>query len=259
MKTPILILLAVVTLTSCKKEIQIKVNPNESKLVIEADIAGTRKNNVVHITKTGGVTKSNHFEAATGAVVVITDRHGYQETLTEEQSGYYHTSSFNGAAGKTYYLTVRYNDKTYEAQSTIQEPVKLDTTIIIRGSFGGTPMDGFLPVFTDVAGVRNYYRFVQHLNGKRLPGSVLRDDEFTDGQLSNQPILKMDLHLKKDDNYEIEMQCIDQSVYKYFYSKSQTANMESAAPANPVSNISNGALGYFNVFIPQNRQMVVQD
>jgi hypothetical protein len=258
MKTPILIFL-VIALVSCKKEIQIKLNSKESKVVIEADIAGSNRNNTVHITQTGGLSRSNDFTPVSGALVIITDGQGYQETLTEEQTGYYHTSAFAGVAGRTYYMTVLYDNKTYEAQSTIQTPVKLDTVLVIRGSYAGTAMDGFMPVYTDVAGTKNYYRFVQFLNGKRIPGSILRDDEFTDGQPARQPIMRMDLHLQPGDKYEVEMQCVDQAIYKYFTSKAQTANMENAAPANPVSNISNGALGYFNVFMPQNDKVVIQD
>jgi hypothetical protein len=44
------------------------------------------------------------------------------------------------------------------------------------------------------------------------------------------------------------MRCIDKGAYDYFYSLDQitSTNGNSATPANPVSNISGGALGYFS-------------
>jgi len=39
---------------------------------------------------------------------------------------------------------------------------------------------------------------------------------------------------------------IDKDVFKY-WNELQSINPGSAAPANPTSNISNGALGYFSV------------
>jgi hypothetical protein len=51
--------------------------------------------------------------------------------------------------------------------------------------------------------------------------------------------------LKKGDTVTVWLETIDKGVFDYF----RTAGSESgrnASPANPVSNISNGALGYFN-------------
>jgi hypothetical protein len=41
---------------------------------------------------------------------------------------------------------------------------------------------------------------------------------------------------------------VDQGVYTYFYTLNQNTGRNSGAPANPVSNITNGALGYFNAY-----------
>jgi hypothetical protein len=44
----------------------------------------------------------------------------------------------------------------------------------------------------------------------------------------------------------IEMQCIDKNVYDYFFAIASVIQGQSATPANPVNNISGGALGYFS-------------
>jgi hypothetical protein len=46
------------------------------------------------------------------------------------------------------------------------------------------------------------------------------------------------------------MYCIDSSVYNYFFQLAQSSGAgafnTTASPANPTSNISNGAYGYFS-------------
>ena len=52
-------------------------------------------------------------------------------------------------------------------------------------------------------------------------------------------------NLKKGDIVTVWLESVDKGVYDYF----RTAGREdgqSASPSNPVSNISNGALGYFS-------------
>ena len=54
-----------------------------------------------------------------------------------------------------------------------------------------------------------------------------------------------DPDLVKGDVISVWLECIDKGVFEYF----RTANSEggqNASPANPVSNITNGALGYFS-------------
>ena len=56
------------------------------------------------------------------------------------------------------------------------------------------------------------------------------------------------------------MQNIDPVVYKYWFSLSQNATGEtqSASPANPVSNIKGGALGYFSAHTISTKSIIAQ-
>jgi hypothetical protein len=57
------------------------------------------------------------------------------------------------------------------------------------------------------------------------------------------------------DSVTIEMHCIDKPVYDYYYSLGNRDN--SATPANPVSNIVGGALGYFSAHTVRKTTAVV--
>ncbi len=57
------------------------------------------------------------------------------------------------------------------------------------------------------------------------------------------------------------MMCIDAAVYKYWYSfltGGASGDSNSASPANPVTNIKGGALGYFSAHTLQTKTVVVQ-
>jgi hypothetical protein len=55
----------------------------------------------------------------------------------------------------------------------------------------------------------------------------------------------------------VELQCIDRGVFDYYNTLQQTVEQSSATPANPASNITGGALGYFSAHTINRRQIVV--
>ena len=87
----------------------------------------------------------------------------------------------------------------------------------------------------------------------------MENDELTDGRTVNTELLifgddsdtkeeRDKKKIKSGDTLRVDMMCIDQPVYKYWYSllNSATGANNNATPANPVTNISGDALGYFS-------------
>ena len=156
--------------------------------------------------------------------------------------------------GRRYDLSVTINNLEFTASCTMPQPVVMDTLYVVPGPFG---QFRFATVgYTDHAGINNQYRFVQYVNGIKDPAIFWENDEFTDGQ---KIIVQLDTGVdKKDDPRDIEsgdqvtieMLGLDEAVYKYWYSLQSgggDGSGNSAAPANPVTNIKGGALGYFSV------------
>jgi len=58
----------------------------------------------------------------------------------------------------------------------------------------------------------------------------------------------------------VEMHCVDQSVWSYFNTLGQARgnNSQSVSPSNPISNITNNALGYFSAQTVQSKQAVFE-
>ncbi|MEO6219108.1 MAG: DUF4249 domain-containing protein, partial [Ginsengibacter sp.] len=69
-----------------------------------------------------------------------------------------------------------------------------------------------------------------------------------------------DEKIMSGDTILLDMQCIDAAVYKYWFSLNQSAtgNSQSASPANAVTNINGGALGYFSAHTLQTKSVIVQ-
>ncbi|MCX6311395.1 MAG: DUF4249 domain-containing protein [Bacteroidetes bacterium] len=242
--------------SSCTKVINIDLNSKDPQIVIEGNISDQPGPYTISITQSVNFSQSNSFPAVTGASVTVSDNLGNSEVLTEVSPGIYHTTTTQGVSGRTYYMTVVTNNKTYLAQSTIPTLVTLDTLILEPNNSIGPPFY-IIPFFLDPVGSGNYYRCIETIDHVRVKGSFLYDDQFNDGLVNGQPILNFSDSLNPGDTVIVELQCVDKASYMYFFSLDQTISGQSGAPANPVSNISNSALGYFSAHTSRKKITVI--
>jgi hypothetical protein len=92
-------------------------------------------------------------------------------------------------------------------------------------------------------------------------GLFYQNDDYTDGRTSSFSLLRPDpdstLHV--NDRVDVEMQCIDKAMYKYWFSVDRSSLGEGGTLAsNPVTNISGGALGYFSAHTSQTKSILVK-
>ena len=249
------------SLMACEKEIEVDLNAANPKLVVEASLNDQSDIATVQLSYTVNFSESNTLPPSTGASVIITDHEGGTWSLIETSPGIYQHMSLRGTIGHTYYLTIITTDnQSFSAESTIPVPVTLDSLSFIErqgppGNGGDTISYFVIPRYFDPAGAQNNYRFVQILNGTVDHSILVNNDNIFDGRVNEQPIFSPDVEIHSGDTFTLEMMNIDKAVYDYFYSLSQSIGSggpnSASVPANPVSNISNGALGYFSAFSSQ--------
>lgn len=245
--------------TSCQKVINVDLNEADKKLVIDAVLTDEAGGCVVKLSTTKDFYDNNSFVGTSGAQVRISSGGQLLSTLKETAQGIYTDSSLKGSYGKEYELSVVFDGKTYNAKSTMPYIVPFDSAYVETQSFFGENFTFATVILQDPAGVQNNYRCVQYVNGKRTPGSFILDDDYSDGKRF-ESTLYFDQDgadsIKSGDEVRIDLSCIDRSAYQYWFSFEQSASggMGSAAPANPVTNIQGGALGYFSA---QNTQTKV--
>jgi len=252
----VLLLIIGISFISCEKVIDLKLNEENQKVIIEAIVNKDSTAHYVKITKTISFDESTSYPTVDNAIVTLSDNAGTSETLSFVGNGLYKSINFLAVEGRTYYLNVTVDGKTYTSTSTMPYNVPIDTVSLQEFSFG--PIPNFFPIAErmDPKDIRNYYTFNLYKNNIRIDGIYLQDDQFSDGVKVLEPIFGGDCTNK--DTLRLEMGCIDQFVHKYFYTLSVNAGGTGGAiPANPESNISGGCLGYFSAQTLQVKTVVI--
>lgn len=261
----ILYILFALLLTSCEKVIDLDLNEAEKKYVVEAVITDQPGTARVLITQTKNFDEDNNFPGIAGAAVTITESGGATTVLTETAAGVYEAPSLVAATGKTYELVVNVGGNTFSASCRMPVKSNLDT-IFVTDEFLFTDTRKIVNVeFRDPPGRGNNYRFVQYVNTKKEDEIFIQNDDYTDGRDINNRLYFFAEDddtaslIKSGDTIKIEMLCIDQPVYTYWFSllRSAVGNDGQATPSNPVTNMQGGALGYFSAHTLQEKTMVV--
>jgi hypothetical protein len=232
--------------TACRKVITVDLNSASSKYVIEGIVTNAPGAYRVKITQTKNFSDNNTFAGVSGAQVTISDNAGNSSLLSEGTPGNYSTAGITGVPGRTYYLSVKIGNETFNAASTMPAPAPFDTLYVESLTDFGDTLRTATVGYRDPVGIKNYYRHVMYLNNTYVKEVFIGNDELSDGKDIGQTIFSNGDHeIKQGDSVKVEMQCIDEYVYKYFFTLIQTTGQSSAAPTNPVNNIP-GALGYFS-------------
>jgi hypothetical protein len=246
----LVIIVAFSMLCSCEKVIQLEIDEAEKKYVIEGNVSNLASVPVeVRLSQTKSFDDESAFNGVGGATVVIKVDNSTTYTLDEISPGIYQTSALTGLPGSSYELTVTVNGFVFSAVSIMPgQLVSLDTLTVDDLAFGGSNNKTIHPSYLDPAGLGNSYRFVQYANGVQVKKVFVQNDALSDGLRITRPLINRDGDLESGMNVRVEMLHIDPNVYKYWYSLDQAATGEnqSAAPANPITNIRGGALGYFS-------------
>lgn len=272
-----IVLVLMVMFCSCRKTIKIKLPEYKQKLVIEASIT-TGESAVVFLSYSVPVFGNfdfTHPENAfvKGAFVTVSDG-TVIDTLKEldPNNGYFYlgTKVF-GQTGKTYYLTITVNGKTYNAETKILPPIALDS---IYFKAERDTLGLIWAHLTEPAGLgQNYRWFAKRLNKATdltfaAPFSSVFDDKFVDGkdfhfgydrgpQPNEVQADKDDPEqgwFKRGDTVVVKFCVIDRPSYNFWYSyylnKSSNGNPFSA-PSNIVSTLEgDDVLGGFFGYSP---------
>ncbi len=185
-----LIIVILISFSSCERVIDLDLKTSQERLVIEAFInweKGTSGNEqVIKLSKTASYF-SDQTIRATGATVVIIHQNGTQYVFNETTEGIYNTTTFQPEFGASYTLQIIYNGESYTATETFIPVPEIDE--ITQSIEEDDDID--IPVvnvfFTDIPNVENFYRIsykitrINNGNTSILEGFTVYNDEFEDG------------------------------------------------------------------------------
>jgi len=257
---PMLFLLA-----SCEEVIDVDLNTANPQIVVEASLSDEPGSYRVKLSRTVNFDETNSYPPVSNALVVISDDAGGVDTLQEStEAGVYRTqTALAGKYGRKYNLKIEVEGLLLTASSTLPQAVDLDSITTTTSTFGGEETIQIVPNFRDPAGLGNYYRFIQYNNDKRLKVIFVLDDQNSDGLNITRPLFNTsDDDVLLGDSVQVEMQSIDATIYRYFFSLSQisadSGPNASATPANPDSQFGKAALGYFSAYAVRRKGILIK-
>jgi hypothetical protein len=235
----------VLIIASCEKVIHLNFNDSASKVVIQGNIYDQTGPFTVKISRSVNFDQSNAYPPVTGARVEIRDNVTQTEVLTESAPGTYVTSRLRGIQGRTYSLTVKNGADTYQSVAVMPYAVRMDSIYFALSPFSGEKTTTVR--FSDPPFTVNFYRLVYFINAVQQKEFYMMDDELFQGATVRYGLHARgsDIQLKKGDLVTVWLESVDKGVYEYFRTAGNDEG-QPASPSNPVSNISNGALGYFS-------------
>ncbi|MCE5251437.1 DUF4249 domain-containing protein [bacterium] len=256
------VLFLVLFACSCSEDvIKVKLKNTKPRIVIEGTVTD-RDPAMVRISKTVDFFKPTTLPAVSGALVTISDSESNVYTLKEIVSGIYIAEKLRGIEGQTYTMNVFAEGVEYTAVSTMQHAVVIDSLSQDYDEEDELEIHCYL---TDPEGIDNFYRIRLFRNGT-APGGITPDsnywfsDKVTDGK-------KIDYYFFDTEDFEIddvitvELLTIDEGIYDFFMTLDSALGDNSSfgtLPGNPISNISNGALGYFGAFTIRSAELTVK-
>jgi len=259
-------IVAIALLNSCTTVIDINLNEADSKIVIEAELMSGTHDFMVKITKISDFFNPGQPLTIINATVLL--KKGTDNTpfnLMNDGNGIYTLKNFTAIENTSYFLSVNAEGKTYEAIDYLPKNVVLDSLSVgvpENNPFNPSGADSFQIVlnYQDPLGDLNFYRIQATVNGiPRSEGTTLLviEDRYSAGAYFTLPIFTDSYEL--NDRVDVELISMSHAMFDYFTTLALLVDGSAgAAPTNPSSNWSGGALGYFGAFSVSKQTILVR-
>lgn len=250
--------------SSCEKVIDVDLNESEPAIVIEGSLSHNDGVLKVKVSKTASYFSKESNTKVGNADVILDNGPGFRFEAEETEPGMYSLNNLQLNTNSVYRLTVRVENEEFVAVSALPPMVDIDS-IGYEYQQEQAFFDGGYRLhlyFKDPIEKENFYRIKVYRNGKRFDEGddlIVFDDTSLDGK-TIQVRLRGQL-FNEGDSARVELYSIDKNAWKYLTTLRELANLNpgSPAPANPLSNFSNDALGYFSAWTKSTRQIIIQE
>lgn len=234
-------------LCACEDKIVLELEPPEDKLVITGDLLVGDNLHTISIQQVISIDNGTMQPVKDAQVSVKSLQSGRLYDFLDQGDGNYSNTTLRLRENVTYELSVITKEgDLYHATSTAPVFIPVDSIgfmqrIILKDTL-------YYPtfVFTDPVDQTNFYKYKMSVNGQPFRFVSALNDKYNNGLEVQHDIYDDGNELKQGDVIRVLRQCIDKSSYDYWRTY-QEINPSSVSPSNPISNLSNGALGYFGV------------
>jgi len=278
----IIFIFILVGFSSCTERVEIELDSSAIRLVVYGEITTDTCAQLISLKKSADYYRNEPAEGISGAKVELSFNDSILAFLENPvgSGNYYSPENFCGVPGNIYYLSISDVDidldgesEEYSAESYLPAVNQIDSINLKHTAvhfFSGWE----IMIYTrDPAGIKNFYSFKAWLNNKLLTDTLseytVQNDDFFDGSYTNGITAQF-----LDDNNVTEKAMPGDTVifeingiteeYYTFIVEAQTEAfgsipLFSGPPANIMTNISNGALGFFTAYSIDRAVKIVPD
>jgi hypothetical protein len=250
-------------LTACEKTITLDLEQTQPRIVIEGQVTDMSSKNFVKISRSTGFYNTGKTTRVTDATVTVEDNAGntynfvhYQGTNADSIGYYFPEDPFEGVPGRTYKLTVIAGGEKYEATDQLFRLVTIDKLEyrINENEKKDPDYPGrfyeLLLFVKEPQDTRDYYLFKSYRNDS-LKYMYDTDIYFADDELIGENIdgIPLPVYYGLGDKAGVEVYSLSRDAFVYYRDLQKLLTNDGGLfgtpPANPRSNLTNGALGLF--------------
>lgn len=252
--------------TSCTEKIDLQLDKNYVRLVVEGAITTDTTTHFVKLTKTIDYFANQKAPVISGAIVEISDGSTtYDLKETGSGTGIYATApDVYGIAGKAYSLKIELpeeidGEKIYNATSEMMPISSIDS---IRLKYEDIWKGWIVQCYALDPPTTEFYMFNIFKNGEHITDTITKvlivDDRFYNGSYTNGigvGFLREEIPREKvypGDTITLQMGSLTEEFAYFLWEVQEQTQYQSplfsGPPANVKGNISNGAIGYFAAY-----------
>ncbi|UII20166.1 DUF4249 domain-containing protein [Fulvivirga ligni] len=266
------ILATITVLFSCDDPIDLDTKQAEPVMVIEGLVTNEEHTQYVRVTKSVSFYSDQSNQPITNATVVVSDDQGNVYNYSYSDNGGYYISdvAYAGEIGRVYSLVVNAEGEEYTASDKLVRVTTIDSlTVEIDEEEYEDPEDEgnyyeVLLYTKEPQDTEDYYLFKFYRNGD------LMRDEVTDIYYSDDEFLAENIdgittpgYFSLGDTATVEMYSISLNGFKYYSDLTNLLNSDGGLfgppPVNPLGNISNGAMGFFQVSAVDRSSILIKE
>lgn len=266
MRSLYIFLLSAIVFTACDEPIVLDVKQVEPKIVIEGIVTDKPGYQMVKVSRSVGFYTDGRTPKITNATVTVTDDLGEIVTFTHnprnhaDSSGIYlPPASFVGKIGRTYTLRVNADGQDFEASDKLLPVISMDSLKYRVNDFQEEDPNEegkiyeLLMYAREPQNEKNFYMFKFYRNDS-LTFFNETDIYFSDDELLSENIngVTSPVYFGVDDVAVVEVYSMSRVGYVYYNDLFSILNGDSGGmfgpvPAQPRTNLNNGAIGFFQV------------
>lgn len=273
----IIFFLASVVLTACEKTVLIDVTQNQPRVIIEGQVTNQPGYQYVKVTRSSNFYSTGQSPRIENASITVSDDAGNEYLFVHnpgglaDSAGYYKPAvPFVGVVGRTYHLVVQVDESQYEAEDLLTPVTTIDSLGYqindeeredpeTFGKFYEVLMYAKEPQTTT-----DYYLFKFYRNDSLTVDSDT-DIYYADDELLGENIdgVSSPIYFAPGDRARVEMYSLSRNGFVFYNDLQQLLNNDGGLfgqpPSNSRTNLSNGALGFFQASALDIKEVVVQE